>query len=165
LLILSSCESAMAATAIPDETYGLAGLFYGISATAVIAAQWRVEQFATAALFDAFYEQWRGSHRLREIAEAFCGGRRSPFATAEDRTALVGRLHSDRMKRSAQNVGRSPFAIFAMSIRRRWDGRDLGSETTQGTRWLAGCASERFSARCWGKKWGKVPHGFQTIPT
>src|SRR5260221_6692500 len=29
LLILPSCESALAATTIPDQTYGLAGLFYG----------------------------------------------------------------------------------------------------------------------------------------
>lgn len=70
LLILSSCESAMAATAVPDETYGLAGLFYGTSATAVIAAQWQVDQVATAALFDAFYEHWGGSHCPGEIAEA-----------------------------------------------------------------------------------------------
>lgn len=81
LLILSSCESAMAATAIPDETYGLAGLFYGISATAVIAAQWRVEQFATAALFEAFYEHWGGSHRPGEIAEAL---RRAQVTVRDD---------------------------------------------------------------------------------
>lgn len=70
LLILSSCESAMSATALPDETYGLAGLFYGTSATAVIAAQWQVDQLATATLFDAFYGYWDGSHDPGDIAEA-----------------------------------------------------------------------------------------------
>jgi len=70
LLILSSCESAMVSTANPDETYGLAGLFYGTSATAVIAAQWRVDQLATAALFDAFYAQWDGSHDPGDMAAA-----------------------------------------------------------------------------------------------
>jgi hypothetical protein len=85
LLVLSSCESAMAATAIPDETYGLAGLFYGTSATAVIAAQWQVDQFATAALFDAFYEHWDGSHLPGEIAEAL---RRAQIAVRDG-----GRAH------------------------------------------------------------------------
>ncbi len=87
LLILSSCESAMVSTATPDETYGLAGLFYGTSATAVIAAQWRVDQLSTAALFDAFYAQWDGSHDPGEMAEALRraqlavrdGGRTNPL--------------------------------------------------------------------------------------
>jgi hypothetical protein len=70
LLVLSSCESAMVSTANPDETYGLAGLFYGTSATAVMAAQWRVDQVATAALFDAFYAHWDGSHDPGDMAEA-----------------------------------------------------------------------------------------------
>ena len=89
LLVLSSCESAMAFTAAPDETYGLAGLFYGTSATAVIAAQWRVDQLATAALFDAFYAQWDGSHDPGDMAEAL-PGRSSQCATAADQIRCGG---------------------------------------------------------------------------
>lgn len=70
LLVLSSCESAMSATSTPDESYGFPGLFYGIAATSVIAAQWQVDQAATAALFDAFYAHWDRSHRPIDIARA-----------------------------------------------------------------------------------------------
>jgi CHAT domain-containing protein len=70
LIVLSSCASAMVSSGTPDETFGFPGLFYGTSAKAVVAAQWPVDQAATAALFDRFYEHWDLSHGLSNIAAA-----------------------------------------------------------------------------------------------
>jgi hypothetical protein len=70
LLVLSSCESAMSASLVPDGCYGFPGLLYGHCASAVVAAQWQVDQMATAKLFAAFYRHWDLSHEIADIAEA-----------------------------------------------------------------------------------------------
>jgi hypothetical protein len=70
VLILSSCESAMISDLVLDESYGLAGMLYGTSAAVVVAAQWAVDQLATAKVFDGFYRHWDLSHDVRAIGDA-----------------------------------------------------------------------------------------------
>ena len=57
LVVLSSCESAVADPIAPDEAIGLPAAFVGAGSTSAVGTMWTVDDLATALLMYAFYNE------------------------------------------------------------------------------------------------------------
>ena len=69
LTVLSACQTAVAAiTQAPDEVTALSTIFLGTGSSAVVAAQWSVDDAATALLITNFYERMLGDDEAPAVA-------------------------------------------------------------------------------------------------
>jgi CHAT domain-containing protein len=69
LTVLSACQTAVAAiTQAPDEVTALSTIFLGTGSSAVVAAQWSVDDAATALLITNFYERMLEDNEAPAIA-------------------------------------------------------------------------------------------------
>jgi CHAT domain-containing protein len=90
LLVLSACETGLAAgatTDVPlgDEWLGLVQAFLSAGAGSVLATQWRVNDDATARFMDLFYGQLIGT---RSVATALAQAQRVFLSHTESRSPL-----------------------------------------------------------------------------
>jgi CHAT domain-containing protein len=93
LVTLSACESGRNEVFAGDEPIGLTRAFLGIGASSLVVSLWLVQDEATAALMQGFYEQLRGdaspSEALREAQLAIKDKYSHPYYWAP--FILVGR--------------------------------------------------------------------------
>jgi CHAT domain-containing protein len=69
LTVLSACQTAVAAiTQAPDEVTALSTIFLGSGSSAVVAAQWSIDDAATALLITNFYERMLDDSEAPAIA-------------------------------------------------------------------------------------------------
>jgi CHAT domain-containing protein len=105
LVVLSACESALGEPSVTDDRTGLAGHLLLSGAARVIASLWSVDDVATLALMEAFYDRLTSSNPAAALRDASAWLRTASRCVVGERLAALRPLASEIGALDALNAG------------------------------------------------------------